>query len=1025
MGRDKPQISLEENDLARAHTELNQLHEECASLFKRITRMFTRKTFELDAYHSGADFSSIVNQHQLNTGRINLLTDKLNQYNIPTNLRRKWISFLIKHQVIGARLDLNASNNQGFASAKKALNGALNALNNNIQLLNFFEDPLLTDSVHFLLVFQSAHIGSEDSPLTSDALNKLSYQFCEKAPPSYSCLSLLENMMREPSAGDAFRENACSERRSLFWQIYKKLNLELEQKLERDESSLQFALEYAMANLHAYTFSQYYYVYKTFKIQLIQYPNLFNIRKTHNADNKALYAYAEHDNYLLQEFIYPALAAVAKTNADNVNWSLEIFTLVKEFNTIFANVHRGFSTVYDAWARQNTSTKCPFGDPLLRIGNLVHHEMINKISNILAHPALYGVLASLLDLDSAGAGVIQESFRLNVANQQISSTFEYMKMRAVHFLESEQIEAKKISEQRQHSLLEWENQRSQNAICYIHKKVSKKLSKKQIKQKKAAIPSIAVEDKTEDDRAQFGQIETANKQLVKAFQDMHGHRIKPAIDAFQQAFKYATDTGNTQEQLDSLDGQLFLLASSTSKNLDKMLHTIQSRMTISEPLPPTKRNDFFLTLTDSKKNLVVLSKTYQEFIAFIKSQAVLNIIGSNPVVSEGIKNTQRIIPNFISDISFKINKLRAQYHALEELIDISLTQLIDKIGFEKFREIGLIKDSKGLPKSERTLERRFFNNLWSVFDELPGLANAIAEQTPASTTHIKVSITPEIAEVFNEFTPFSSRCRLRGSRAIDAVSQALHLNYPSLILKTTDIDLLAPKEVEQHLIHHLKFQHSGFQSALYVRKTKVPVDCRLLDMNKEDWLEKENENSDFTIDTVSIDKDGVATLSAQAVQDIKDRILRPINDDFANQIKRDPVILLRAIRFKLARFKLVPEIENAITAFTGFDAFHQDHLYAVTRKYLRTLNCQAYVQQLHDAGLLQKMFGISCGEAKVDDVTIWKLKKLIGYDFSYKPKHQSFFEGELEPFSASKVNQHNNHHNSHESQGEIISFMPI
>ncbi len=282
-----------------------------------------------------------------------------------------------------------------------------------------------------------------------------------------------------------------------------------------------------------------------------------------------------------------------------------------------------------------------------------------------------------------------------------------------------------------------------------------------------------------------------------------------------------------------------------------------------------------------------------------------------------------------------------------------------------------------------------------IFEELPGLANTIAEQIPGIVATITVCFSPEVADVFNEFAPFSEDCKLRGSRAIDAVSQALHLNYPSLVSKSTDIDLMAPKQVETHLIHRLDFKNSGFQSDLYVRKSKVPVDCKLVKMDNDDWLEKENETSDFTIDTVSIDKNGVATLSAQALQDIKDRVLRPVHPDFAIHIQNDPVILLRGIRFKLAGFKLVPEIENSIDKFTSYDPRHQEHIHAVTRKYLRTLSSQAYVQQLHDSGLLKKIFGITCSDTKVDDVTVWMLKKQIGYDVTYKPKHKSFFVGDL------------------------------
>ena len=222
---------------------------------------------------------------------------------------------------------------------------------------------------------------------------------------------------------------------------------------------------------------------------------------------------------------------------------------------------------------------------------------------------------------------------------------------------------------------------------------------------------------------------------------------------------------------------------------------------------------------------------------------------------------------------------------------------------------------------------------------------------------------------------------MTGSQSIELLRQALRLPGPPITTARSDIDILFPRDKELILEAPLRFVHSHTIGPLYVRKSNPKVDCWVTDMSSTNWLTDYLKKRDFTINVV-VNSDGIPCDHPgleHDLEDLRNRVLR-VPGDPKIRIQNDPVIILRAVRLLLVKFTLTPELRDAITSFKEFEPHQQAHLYSVSRGHLSKFYHLDYVMELHQLGLLKKLFGIDCPPEGVDETVVRKFKTIIQFN---------------------------------------------
>lgn len=238
--------------------------------------------------------------------------------------------------------------------------------------------------------------------------------------------------------------------------------------------------------------------------------------------------------------------------------------------------------------------------------------------------------------------------------------------------------------------------------------------------------------------------------------------------------------------------------------------------------------------------------------------------------------------------------------------------------------------------------------------------------------HLKVMLPLQIKTLFQELSELYPNVYLRGS--------VIHLLLNAEPMSNErDIDFFVIGETSNRLNEDLDFNTCPFNGYLYQKTTEegISVDCFV----KSPGLDSNAAfSADFTITSLYCDKYGIIRdPSERGLEDFYARRLDLVNQKSPVEVlQADPVILLRAIKYKMRGYQFSAKLQQAINDYIHLiDPVKNEHILAVMKKMLRAdkVQNQAFVAHLGAERLLEKLFGIS-NSAPIEDV-LWQLKNKI------------------------------------------------
>lgn len=150
----------------------------------------------------------------------------------------------------------------------------------------------------------------------------------------------------------------------------------------------------------------------------------------------------------------------------------------------------------------------------------------------------------------------------------------------------------------------------------------------------------------------------------------------------------------------------------------------------------------------------------------------------------------------------------------------------------------------------------------------------------------------------------------------------------------------------------------------------------------------------FTVSTLCGDKDGsIYDPSGMAIQDYATRTLRMINDPKIH-IAKNPLILLRVVKYGLYGFKPDMDLQQAIDAWQPDPNLNLRDFCASIRRSLNIFDLKEYVEQWQKLGLFNKLFATDAKATTAECTAL--LQGLLNNQLQLNYYHQ----GQLLMFSA-------------------------
>ncbi len=136
------------------------------------------------------------------------------------------------------------------------------------------------------------------------------------------------------------------------------------------------------------------------------------------------------------------------------------------------------------------------------------------------------------------------------------------------------------------------------------------------------------------------------------------------------------------------------------------------------------------------------------------------------------------------------------------------------------------------------------------------------------------------------------------------------------------------------------------------------IDCYVSTASPEKFIHDDVQSRDFTINSFYCDRHGyIYDSTGLAYYDFYFRNLRTIKPPALSFVE-DPIRLIRAIKYILMGYIPTPEVDFAIRQWQMTGVIPMEHIFAVTRKILKSYLKLDFVQALIEFGLLQKLYDI-------------------------------------------------------------------
>ena len=710
----EPQAIVPVNEWDIFLRKVTALEEDCHALQRKRANLEVGLAIEGKTEALSRQFSTLFPVHEIVVKKLDALLEEASKKEPPRPIKAKLYGLAIKYRGFEGWLHANSLRLAINPGSARCYFDAMMKLDKYCDILNFHEDDLLQTEAILALVYMldSAPLNGAKLQLLPDLIERA----CEKFKPNGSVVELLYTLMTATIADDPFLVTATPSRRTLFWRTYKTRREQLEEALKNDESNLALAMEYACINFYAYQFKLFVDAYRLFGIAPFSFLMLTDIPQVDSKDDTSIDEFLRLDATAQSDYIYPSLAALARTNSDKFKWQASQVHYIKRLNLLFTTAHYDLSHLFCVWADRRPLTaggsaritaslgaaaypSRDFHHPWMRLAHLNHFEINKMLLDIVSHPALASAMRWVFQSDSKDPLVARQRASLmeNQLLQLVDSAFniEGGKTQIVAFIQKQEEDALALANHEALALLEWEDERKKATPRYVL--VKKKKPKSVAKGAKSTAPSlIAAEEEidVEGVEGEVKQVETTNQFLVRADQDWKGKRFDDAIVQYAHAYQAAVTSGEFSEQRDALDGEMFLRAKSIDEALIKIMRLIIKRKSDEdEPLTLSELQSIESSIAAVEANSAALSNSFESFKTLIMQRDL-------PIsIRDGVAYTQAKIPTSIREIHQKIDDVKQQYRLLQDWLDENRENFIFKLGRKS-----AVEKKESNPSEERIYE---------------------------------------------------------------------------------------------------------------------------------------------------------------------------------------------------------------------------------------------------------------------------------------------------------------------------------
>ncbi len=225
-----------------------------------------------------------------------------------------------------------------------------------------------------------------------------------------------------------------------------------------------------------------------------------------------------------------------------------------------------------------------------------------------------------------------------------------------------------------------------------------------------------------------------------------------------------------------------------------------------------------------------------------------------------------------------------------------------------------------------------------------------------------VELMEPMKEAFAKVSPYASECYIVGSSVLSALERRPLEDQQDIdiVVLTPNLGYFAEHAQTQGLVQNAVMKYL-FISKL-MPKQSVHLDCYVvtLPIANDSFLLSNSLSRDFTVSCLYLDPEGnVIDPIGCGLQDFRDKILRPIMDPI-ELFAKDPIRILRAIKYILRGYRPTPELVAALNDWQPSDNFNNVRTEESIRHYL-TKQPERFVEVLQRYNLLPKLFGIDPG----------------------------------------------------------------
>lgn len=430
---------------------------------------------------------------------------------------------------------------------------------------------------------------------------------------------------------------------------------------------------------------------------------------------------------------------------------------------------------------------------------------------------------------------------------------------------------------------------------------------------------------------------------------------KEALSQFIQIRFEAKGAGDIIHEMRAIDAAIHLLAQLLLEQIDYISNLLAKRIQEDTFIPENELAFLERLMEQASRKLAYLENIHEDLIQLSSEQNILSFTAD--VFTKIRIHSERLMGKYASFMEIKKQNIQAHYYRQgltevqeDERSHYSEADLI-ALGKARSNRLRLQREAgAAIPESGFSQENRLFKKLP---DFLAGVYSQSQKlETAALHKGYKRVVLPQaIRDAFEFLNTLSQKHYLTGSTIIQLLTNA---EFPA-----HDLDFISASVVKRNLISaHFREVLILPEGTLYTGShSGQPIDILKVD-DTENWLLRSLKKRDFTIAALSCDCFGnIMDPTDSGFSDLAARKLRMIGDP-VTRLKESPVLVLRAMKYRMAKFKCEDQLEAALRSWKPSAETNFEHLHVLVAQYLNSKDAKKvnYLQCLNNYGLFKKIF---------------------------------------------------------------------